>query len=81
MVSVSETAAKPFRSWFGGDYKIIPNGIPVDELLELQPKIERFNDGKTNIFFIEVVVSILSFSQFNQSFVTRHASLRKLVKS
>lgn len=52
LVSVSNTAAKPFIDWFGSEFAVIPNGIPVDELTNPVPKVEKFNDGKINLFFI-----------------------------
>lgn len=53
LVSVSETAARPFREWFDvQNWEVIPNGIPVDEFIECQDKIEKFDDGKHNIFWI-----------------------------
>lgn len=53
LVSVSETAARPFREWFDiQNWEIIPNGIPVDEFLDCDKKIEKFDDGKHNIFWI-----------------------------
>lgn len=51
-IAVSEVCAKPFREWFKCDFKIIPNGIPMDEFRPPIQKIERFNDGRINLFFI-----------------------------
>jgi phosphatidylinositol alpha-mannosyltransferase len=53
LVSVSDTAAKPFQDWFGSKFITIPNGIPVDEFLDPKvEKIEKYDDGKINVFWI-----------------------------
>jgi len=52
LVSVSITAAKPFQEWYGTQFEVIPNGIPVDELVTPVPKVKKFDDGKVNIFWI-----------------------------
>ncbi len=51
-IAVSEVCAKPFREWFGCNFEVIPNGVPVAEFQSNPPKIPKFNDGVTNIFFI-----------------------------
>ncbi len=52
LVSVSETAARPFRQLFACDFRVIPNGVPVHHFTKPKPKIARFDDGRYNIFFI-----------------------------
>jgi len=51
-VAVSEVCAKPFREWFNCDFEVIPNGIPMEEFKGNIPKIEKFDDGRINLFFI-----------------------------
>lgn len=51
-VAVSEVCAKPFREWFGCEFKVIPNGIPMEEFQQGLKKIPKFDDEKTNLFFI-----------------------------
>lgn len=52
-IAVSQVCATPFSQWFGVDFKVIPNGVPLDEFNRSDiPRIEKFNDGKKNIFFI-----------------------------
>jgi len=52
LVAVSKVSAKPFEDWFGQKFEVIPNGIPVNDLLNDCQPIARFNDGKINLFFI-----------------------------
>jgi phosphatidylinositol alpha-mannosyltransferase len=51
-IAVSHTCAKPLIEWFGGEWEIIPNGIPVDEILESKARVQKFDDGVKNIFWI-----------------------------
>jgi len=38
---------------FGLDFEVIPNGVPIGEFNRTDlPRIPKFDDGKTNIFFI-----------------------------
>src|SRR5690606_29636010 len=51
LVAVSKVSAKPFEDWFGCRFEVIPNGIPVDEFLAPGERIQKYDDGKKNIFF------------------------------
>lgn len=51
-VAVSEVCAKPFREWFKCEFVVIPNGVPIAEFQTTAPRIPRFDDDKTNLFFI-----------------------------
>lgn len=51
-IAVSKTCAEPFSEWFKCQFKVIPNGVPIDEFTSDAPKIPKFDDGKTNLFFI-----------------------------
>jgi phosphatidylinositol alpha-mannosyltransferase len=51
-IAVSEVCAKPFREWFKCTFEVIPNGVPVAEFQAKHKRIPRFDDGKTNLFFI-----------------------------
>lgn len=52
LVAVSEVAAKPFGQFFDCKFEVIPNGVPVDDFLQPLKPIEKFDDGKINLFFI-----------------------------
>ena len=52
LVAVSDVAAKPFEKFFNCKFKVIPNGIPVDDFIVPLKPIEKFDDGKINLFFI-----------------------------
>ncbi|MBN8555235.1 MAG: glycosyltransferase family 4 protein [Deltaproteobacteria bacterium] len=51
-IAVSKTCAKPFSEWFKCEFEVIPNGVPMDEFNQNIPRIPKFDDGKTNLFFI-----------------------------
>lgn len=52
-IAVSKVSAIPFSEWFKCQFEVIPNGVPIDEFNRTDiPRIPKFNDGKTNIFFI-----------------------------
>ncbi len=52
-IAVSQVSAKPFTEWFGVNFEVIPNGVPIDEFNRTDiPRIPKFDDGKTNLFFI-----------------------------
>jgi len=51
-IAVSQVCAKPFSDWFHCDFKVLPNGVPIDEFKEDIPRIPQFDDGKINLFFI-----------------------------
>ena len=52
LIAVSETCATPFSEWFDVTFDVIPNGVPIDEFDTNIPRIKKFDDGKTNLFFI-----------------------------
>jgi phosphatidyl-myo-inositol alpha-mannosyltransferase len=47
-IAVSEAAAWTGRRWFGGEYRIIPNGVDVDAA----PKGPKTPDGELRILFV-----------------------------
>jgi phosphatidylinositol alpha-mannosyltransferase len=47
-IAVSEAAAWSGRRWFGGEYRIVPNGVDVDAA----PKGQRAPDGELRILFV-----------------------------
>lgn len=51
-IAVSKVCAAQFTEWFNCDFEIIPNGVPVDWFQQAYPRIPKFNDNVTNIFFI-----------------------------
>jgi phosphatidylinositol alpha-mannosyltransferase len=51
-IAVSKTCARPFSDWFKCHFEVIPNGVPIDEFTTGAPRIPKFDDGKTNLFFI-----------------------------
>jgi len=52
-IAISKVSAIPFSKWFGCDFEVIPNGVPIDEFNRPEtPRIPNFDDDKTNIFFI-----------------------------
>jgi phosphatidyl-myo-inositol alpha-mannosyltransferase len=51
-IAVSETAREFVHQYFPGDYRIIPNGIDVEEFEQPRPPIPELQDGKTNILFV-----------------------------
>jgi len=50
-IAVSECCATELRSYFGGDFDVIPNGVDVEWWTKGRP-IERFADGKFNLLFM-----------------------------
>jgi hypothetical protein len=52
-IAVSKTCARPFSDWFKCHFEVIPNGVPIDEFTTGAPRIPKFDDGKTNLFFMK----------------------------
>ncbi len=52
LVAVSEHCAKQYRQWLGGSFKVIPNGVEVAWIRDEKLKVEAFDDGRINLFFI-----------------------------
>ncbi|RKY82428.1 hypothetical protein DRP98_09005 [candidate division KSB1 bacterium] len=50
-IAVSESARNFVDRYFGGEYRIIPNGIDIDRFNRVG-KIKKFDDGKLNILFV-----------------------------
>ncbi len=50
-IAVSETSKRFVEEFIPSDYKIIPNGIFVDEFKHSEP-FEEYKDGKINILFL-----------------------------
>ncbi len=50
-IAVSEPAMQFISKHFPGDYKVIPNGIEVDEFAIAEP-LPELMDGKTNLLFL-----------------------------
>jgi phosphatidylinositol alpha-mannosyltransferase len=50
-IAVSAAARHFIDRYFPGDYKVIPNGVDLDEFAHSQP-ITRYRDGTLNILFI-----------------------------
>lgn len=51
-IAVSRPAMEFISKHFPGDYRIIPNGIDVEQFSAEVSPIERFCDGKLNILFV-----------------------------
>lgn len=51
-VAVSKISARQWEDWFHCSFKVIPNGVPIEEFKALHPRIKHFDDGKINLFFI-----------------------------
>ena len=50
-IAVSAAARHFIDRYFPGDYKVIPNGVDLDEFEHARP-ITRYRDGTLNIFFV-----------------------------
>ena len=50
-IAVSEPAARFVNSHFPGDYRIIPNGVRVDDFSDAEP-LPELMDGKINLLFL-----------------------------
>jgi phosphatidylinositol alpha-mannosyltransferase len=51
-IAVSLTARDFVRQYFGGDYRIIPNGIDVEAYAKPRPPFPDLQDGKINLLFV-----------------------------
>jgi len=51
-ISVSESSRELIHDYLGRTPTVIPNGIDVNLFGSTNEKVEKFNDGKINIFFI-----------------------------
>ncbi len=51
-VAVSSCARDFVAEYFPGDYRIIPNGIDLEQFGTPRPPIERYRDGKLNVLFV-----------------------------
>ena len=51
-IAVSEPARDFVRKYFGGDYRIIPNGVDPLRFSPDNPPIEGFSDGTRNVLFV-----------------------------
>ncbi|MCX5800957.1 MAG: glycosyltransferase family 4 protein [Candidatus Eisenbacteria bacterium] len=51
-IAVSEPARDFVRKYFGGDYRIIPNGVDPSRFNPDNPPIEELADGKLNVLFV-----------------------------
>lgn len=51
-IAVSEPARDFVRGYFGGDYRIIPNGVDTDRFSPAVRPIERFDDGAFNVLYV-----------------------------
>jgi phosphatidylinositol alpha-mannosyltransferase len=50
-IAVSETAATSMRKHFGGEYRVLPNGVDVSGFQAGTP-ISRYDDEKFNLLFV-----------------------------
>jgi phosphatidylinositol alpha-mannosyltransferase len=51
-IAVSEPARDFVREYFGGDYKIIPNGVDTERFSPRERPLERFDDGAFNVLYV-----------------------------
>ena len=51
-VAVSEPARDFVRGYFGGEYRIIPNGVDTDRFSPDVSPLERFDDGAFNVLYV-----------------------------
>ncbi|MBI4234572.1 MAG: glycosyltransferase family 4 protein [Chloroflexi bacterium] len=51
-IAVSRPARDFVRSYFPGDYTVIPNGIDVEHFARGREPLPEFNDGKLNLLFV-----------------------------
>ena len=51
-IAVSEPARKFVHKSFPADYTIIPNGIDYEHFNKVEPRLNQFDDGKTNLLFV-----------------------------
>ncbi len=51
-IAVSEPARDFVRGYFGGEYRIIPNGVDTNRFSPQVPALERFDDGTFNVLYV-----------------------------
>lgn len=51
-IAVSEPARDFVRRYFGGNYRIIPNGVDTERFSPEVPPLKKFNDGSFNVLYV-----------------------------